>query len=97
MLIVKDFTKLKEHGFIKNNFISRITPTAPLWEKKIGEQGGTGDIYLTVNPYGISHRMNEMILWAYSEDSEGADVTADIDIIFEMIADGTVEYVKKEM
>lgn len=101
MLIVKDFDKLKKHGFIHNeNGLEVNEKGNPIWTKKIAEDEYENYISLLVNAYNANCEKDELMIYAsiYSSDEsadESADVCARIDEVFEMIADGTIEYVKE--
>ena len=92
MLIVKDFKKLEEHGFKKLQTYSN----ANIWELVLEDDDHENEISLLVNPYKTLSHKDEMFVYAFSADSEEMDMVANIDIVFEMIADGTIEYVKGE-
>lgn len=95
MLIVKDFEKLEKHGFKK---LSGYKDSV-IWEYMLETDDNNNCISLLVNPYTTNHAENEMFIYGFSpgEDNVEMDMVARIDIVFEMIADGTIEYVKKEM
>lgn len=98
MLIVKDFEKLKKHGFIHNeNGLDVNEKGNQIWTKKIAEDEYENYISLLVNAYHANCEKDELVIYAsiYSSD-ESADVCARIDEVFEMISDGTIEYVKED-
>ena len=89
MLIVKDFKKLEEHGFVKR------FRNLDLWEYPLAEhKTENGGIYLLVNPFNVDCTKNEMFVYGDHVGVEELDLCANIDVVFEMIADGTIEYVK---
>lgn len=90
MLIVKDFEKLEKHGFNKLNDWDEA-----IWELILINENDENCISLLVNPYATVHAENEMFVYAYSNDETEMDMCAKIDIVFEMITDGTIEYVKE--
>ena len=98
MLIVKDFKKLEAHGFHRNieNYQGLV-----VWEKVLGEKDNGDSISLLVNPLFTEHSENEMFIYATTDDEdevrdECMDMTVRIDDVFEMLADGTIEYVKED-
>lgn len=97
MLIVKDFKKLEEHGFKKLHDWNGNG----IWERMLETDDNNNWISLLVNPYSTIHAENEMFIYGFSpgEDNVEMDMVARIDEVFEMVADGTIEYVndtKKE-
>lgn len=91
MLIVKDFEKLEKHGFKKlNNW-----EDGAIWELILANEDDESCISLLVNPHATVHAENEMFVYAYSNDEAEMDMCTKIDIVFEMIVDGTIEYVKE--
>ena len=92
MLIVKDFEKLEKHGFKKLH----DWDDGNIWELILTNDDNENCISLLVNPYAMIHAKNEMFVYAYSNDITEIDMCANIDIVFEMIADGTIEYVKED-
>ena len=93
MLIVKDFEKLEKHGFKKLH----DWDDGDIWELILTQEYDENCISLLVNPYAMVHAKNEMFIYGFSpgEDNVEMDMVARIDIVFEMIADGTIEYVKE--
>ena len=89
MLIVKDFEKLEKHGFKKLH----DWDDGAIWELILKNEKDENCISLLVNPFATVHAENEMFVYAYSNDETEMDMCAKIDIVFEMIADGTIEYV----
>ena len=90
MLIVKDFEKLEKHGFKKINSLK----SGDIWELILATESYSDSISLLVNPLDTIHEKNEMFIYAFSENE--IDMCSRIDIVFEMLADGTVEYVKED-
>lgn len=94
MLIVKDFEKLEKHGFRKVS----SWKSGDIWELILTKDDFNNIISLLVNPLFTNGTKNEMFVYATSsnsdeEEREYIDMCANIDIVFEMIADGTIEYV----
>lgn len=100
MLIVKDFQKLKKHGFKKSVLLVSPVYTEKdlnVWELVLNtEQNDENCISLLVNPVATECVENEMFVYAHCEDEDenGLDIVSRLDIVFEMVADGTIEYVK---
>lgn len=92
MLIVKDFEKLEKHGFKKLH----DWEDGAIWELILTNGDNENCISLLVNPYSTVHAENEMFVYAYSNDETEMDMCANIDIVFEMISDGTIEYIKED-
>lgn len=96
MLIVKDFDKLKLHGFEKSDFFEG------LWVKKIepfDSNVDKGICELVVNPLADCAK-DEVLLYLYADTSDEhgraeVDVLMRLDEIFEMVQDGTIEHVKE--
>ena len=93
MLIVKDFKKLEEHGFKK---LQTVNSMLNIWELVLESNEHENEISLLVNPFNTATHKDEMFVYAFSADDEEMDMIANIDIVFEMLADGTIEYVKGE-
>ena len=98
MLIVKDFEKLEKHGFKKVS----SWKSGDIWELILEKDENNNTISLLVNPLFTERAENEMFVYATTSESdqddderEDMDVSARIDIVFEMIADGTIEYIKE--
>lgn len=98
MLVVKDFKKLKAHGFKQNlgEGLKKNENGNPIWFKQIAEDEYGNYISLLVNPYHEDCAKNEMTIYSSIEcDNGGVDVCARIDEVFDMLADGTIELVKE--
>ena len=99
MLVVKDFEKLKAHGFHKKDVFDC------LWVKTVEPRDANtddGEFQLIVNPLAEDCAENELLLYVYADTSDKhgraeVDVLMDFDEIFEMLIDGTIKYVPKEV
>lgn len=83
---------MEEHGFRKT------VKEFNIWELVLKREGNKDKgISLLVNPYATKCEENEMVIYAYhdEDDEDGMDMSTRIDIVFEMIADGTIEYIKE--
>lgn len=99
MLIVKDFSKLEEHGFEKKDL------SEGLWVKKVEPRDRNtkdGEFEWIVNPVSDNCAINELLLYVYADTSDKhgraeVDVLLDCDDVFEMLIDGTIKYVPREV
>ena len=98
MLIVKNFEKLKTHGFKESDVFEN------LWVKKIeplDSNVDNGIFELVVNPI-FDCAENEVLMYVYANTSDKhgrveVDVLMGFDEIFEMLIDGTIKYVPREV
>lgn len=100
MLLVKDYGKLTAHGF--KPVLYHGAPTGVV--EYVLKTGDNYRLSILVNPCDGAYKKDELAFFAGAEDDDETctdgvilDECAKIDIIAEMLMDGTIIYVKEPM
>lgn len=94
MLIIKDFSRLAEFGFVKNGH--KNFEKQEVWVKEVGYAGDDITLTLVVNP--LDQRIvpaGEMVAVVETADDirDGTDVTFPLEPVMEMLAAKVVAWV----
>ena len=95
MVIVKDFSRLKEFGFEK---LSWKNNGRDVWEKVLLDEGDKTGVYLLINPSNVRmrdddvFRYDEIVFYA-TADGDDLDAAVRPDVFMELIQAGVAEYI----